>query len=619
MKNLRVQLLLSHLLPVALMVIVMAGGIYNFFRLSHAIDLILRNNYRSVIAAQNMKESLERQDSAATFYLAGQETKARSQYQQNWPKFQSAYNLEAHNITEPGEQQMANAIGRLFPVYRKDIEKLLYASPAMRSQAARSYYFSVLEPLFLRIKSHAQDVLNVNQSAILNADTRARHQAERASRNSILVTVGAFAVALVMVYWTLRASLTPLRSLAMQAEEIGRGHLNQRIALYRSDEIGTLADTFNKMSERLLEARRLGEERLHRAERMSDAALQSLYDPVLVTDSEGRIVYMNPAAEMLFGSNEQAVGGRVAQVIHEPMIAQSVANALTDGGKEPSRDEEYLTLTEGERSSTYRLRATPMHDNEGNLLGSVAVLDDITRLRELDRMKTEFISVASHELRTPVTSLLLSVQLLQEGAAGSLSEDQKQVVLAQSEDLKRLEKLMRDLLDVTRLEAGVAPPVLTSVPPSALVEAALQTVAGPAESAGVRLLAETTQSLPNVEADSGQIVRVLVNLLTNAIRHTPRGGKVTVSLNVHENLIDFGVEDTGSGIPQEYLARIFEPFVQVPGATRGGAGLGLSIAQGIVLGHGGKIAVTSNRNGSSFHFSLKISSKEDLNANDSRG
>lgn len=607
MRNLRVQLLVSHLFLVLLMVVIMVGAIVNFFKLGRSIDRIFKDNYKSVVAAQDMKEALERQDSAATFFLANNIEKARKQYQANWPAFEAAYEIEAHNITEPGEQQMANDIGDQFTAYRHAVERLLYANPPMSTEQARAYYFGTLEPAFLRLKDRAQDVLNLNQAAILHADARAKAEADRASLTSITVTAGAFLLALLFVFWITGASLTPLRSLARQAEEIGLGHLNQRIELQRTDEIGALAVAFNRMTEKLREARRLEEERLHRAERMSDAALESLYDPVVITDGSGRVVHLNRAAEGLFGPDHRGEGRPVAEVVGDTRIVEAVSKAIHQERISASEGEAgFVSLQVDEAARTYRLRATPMRDDDGSLLGAVAVLEDITHLRELDRLKTEFIGVASHELRTPVTSLQLSVQLMAEGVVGELTPAQKEVVTAQQEDLQRLERMMRDLLDMTRLEAGVMPPRFEIVSANELAGSALDAVMAPAEAKHIDLVREVPKNLPEVRADRGQISRVLINLLNNAIRHTPEEGRVTLRARDNsEGGVRFQVEDTGVGIPQEYQTRIFDRFVQVPGATRGGAGLGLSIAQNILQAHGGQITVESEPDhGSTFTFDL---------------
>ncbi|HET6384388.1 MAG TPA: ATP-binding protein [Armatimonadota bacterium] len=605
MQNLRTQLLISHLLLLLLMVGVMTGAVLNFFHLGRSIDRILKNNYKSVIAAQNMEETLERQDSAATFFLAGKSERARLQYEANWPLFRKAYEVEAHNITEPGEQAISDDVGRQFAAYRKAIAKLLYANPPFPAARANDYYFGTLAPAFLRLKQRVQDILDLNQKAIVRGDSQAKAEALRASWMSIAVTGISFFLALFVALRMINAALSPLRALALQTEEIGLGHLNQRIEVKRTDEIGLLASSFNRMAGKLREARRQLEERLRRAERMSDAALESLYDPVIVTDARGEIVHLNRAAEGLFGSAISVAHQPISKVVREQSVLEAVERAIRQERVSAAEGEAGLvSLQAGGSQRVYRLRASPMRESDETLLGAVLVLEDVTHVRELDRLKTEFIGVASHELRTPVTSLLLSVQLLDEGAAGPLTPDQKEIVKAQKEDLQRLAAMMRDLLELTRLEAGVTPPRLEIVPPHELVQGAIQSILPQAEAKGLPLNCNVPENLPCVRADREQITRVLVNLLSNAVRHTNRGS-VSVEASESGGIVVFTIRDTGVGIPKEYLPRIFERFVQVPGATRGGAGLGLSIAQTIIRAHGGTMTAKSKfGEGSAFTFTL---------------
>lgn len=608
-KSLKVQLIFSHLLLVLLMVAVMVGAILNFFSLGRSIDRIFRNNYRSVVAAQQMKDALERIDSSAAFVLAGQRQIARAQYRQNRQKFEKAYYVEAHNITEHGEGKMAGDIGRLFPVYTRNVEKLLYANPPVPIQQARNLYFTILEPQFLHLKQRAQDILDINQAAIIRADQRARAQARNASLRSIAITIIAFLLALFFALRMIRAIRNPILTLASEAEEIGAGNLDQHIDIDRADEIGTLASSFNRMAERLRKARRAQEYQLHLAQRMSDEALTSLYDPVLVTDSKGQIVHMNRAAEGVFGPSDKLIGLSAAEAIQKEEIVREIEGVIARcGGKSPEKEPERVQIQIGNSTRTYYPRATTMCDDDGTLLGAVVVLEDVTHLTELDRMKTEFISVASHELRTPVASLLLAAELLQEGAAGDLTSKQREIVAAQLQDLQRIDNLMRDLLDLTRLELGTTTPHMEIISPRELIKAAVDSVASQAEIKGINLVSDVPGDLPSVRADKSQITRVLVNLLNNAIRHTPSGGHIDVRASIFDGRMAFEVQDTGTGIPKEYLPRIFERFVQVPGATGGGAGLGLSIAQAIIRAHGGDVTVESEiGKGSTFTFTLPMS------------
>ena len=605
MKSLRTQLLTSHLALVALMALVMLGAVANFFRLGQSIDGILRDNYQSVIAAQTMKESLERQDSAATFFLAGQTRKARLQFAKNVPIFKKALAFERSNITEPGEQKVADAIQSDSAKYQADVQKLL---DGQTNGAA--FYFAELEPLFLKIKGEAQQVLEINQAAIVRADERAKRDARQGAWIGAAMTLAALGLALWFARRAINSALTPLLALVQEAEQVGAGHLNRSIELRRDDEIGLLARAFNDMTVKLREAKREQETRLHRAQKMSDAALENLFDPVLVTDATRTLVHLNKAAQGLFGPAQKLSGLPLAQAIGEPKIVAAIERAIVSGQTSAEEGEAALVSIQngekdGETTRIYRLRATPMRDDE-TILGAALVLEDVTHLQSLDRLKTEFIGVASHELRTPVTSLLLSAQLLEEGAVGPLSPDQREVVAAQREDLARLDALLRDLLDMTKLEAGAIPPRFEWVSPRELVEGASRSLAAPAREKGVSVQTFSRADLPLVRADRVQIGRVLSNLLNNALRHTPQGGEIKIEAEPRENQVVFRVRDNGEGIPGEFLNRIFERFAQVPGATRGGAGLGLPISQTILSTHGGQIRVQSEpKRGSTFEFELE--------------
>ncbi|HEX8463214.1 MAG TPA: ATP-binding protein [Abditibacterium sp.] len=608
MKSLRTQLLASHLALVALMALVMLGAVANFFRLGASIDTILRDNLKSAVAAQKMKESLERQDSAATFFLAGQTERARAQWRRNVPIFEQNLEIERNNITETGEKAVADAIASGFPPYKADVADLF--NTARDSNAARAFYFSRLEPQFLKLKSQSQRILDINQAAIVRANERAKSQARSGALIGVAMTLAALGLAIVFARAAINSALTPLLALVQEAEQIGAGHLNRKIELRRDDEIGLLATAFNGMTERLRVARQKEQQRLHRAQQMSDAALENLFDPVLVTDATGTIVHLNKAAQGVFGPVSQLSGQLVSRVIHDLKIAAAIEGAIRQETTSAEEGEAgFVTLGEAEKARVYRLRATPMRDDE-TLLGAALVLEDVTHLRALDRLKTEFISVASHELRTPVTSLLLSAQLLDEGAVGELSEDQKEVVRAQREDLARLDALLRDLLDMTKLEAGATPPRFEWIAPRELIQTAARGVQSEANAKQIHLGTFSRDDLPLVRADRLQIGRVLTNLLNNAIRHTPESGEIRLEAALKDGKVEFRVCDSGAGIPPQYLERIFERFAQVPGATRGGAGLGLPISQTIVSAHGGVIRVESEEGkGSTFEFELEAQSE----------
>lgn len=489
----------------------------------------------------------------------------------------------------------------------RELGKTIFGSERLTVQPGSSEFLrGTIRPLLNRMRTQAAELRRANEAQVIQGYEGAKRAATAATWRTVVVTLLALIVAALLGLRLVQKALAPLALLARKAESIAAGDFDGKVEIPRKDEIGALADSFDAMAMKLAEVRRSEVRRLQRAEQMSDAALESLYDPVVVTDAHSRIVHLNPAAQSLFGKAPASPRRPVDEHIPDRRIVRAIDNAISGKAPIPSEDEAtMMTIKVGEDDRTYRLRATPMKNEDGQLLGSVTVLEDITHLRVLDRMKTEFIGVASHELRTPVTSLLLANQLLLEGAIGELTSEQREVVQTQQEDLNRLEKLMRDLLDVTRLEAGSLPPRMDPVAPKELARGPMSTMRPQAKRKGVRLIEDIPADLPEVRAERMQIGRVLTNLIVNAIRHTQPEGEVLVRAYASENEVTFLIVDTGEGIPQDYLEHIFDRFVQVPGATQGGAGLGLSIAQNIVKSHGGKMSVDSEiGTGSTFRFTL---------------
>jgi len=347
--------------------------------------------------------------------------------------------------------------------------------------------------------------------------------------------------------------------------------------------------------------------RLMMAQQTTEAAIDSLYDSFIVTDGEGLVTKLNPAAEEIFGSERENTGKHIGDVARDVRIAGAVAEAIES--QRPVAGEgmsSVLPLAVDGSERAFRLRTTPMRDNGSRLLGAVTLLEDITHLREIDRLKSEFIANASHELRTPLTSVQMGVHLLLEGAAGDLNDKQTEVLSACREDCERLDKLMRDLLDLSRIEAGESQPELNTVKTREFIVNVTEDLRPRVESKGLAFNVLISVGLPDVFIDGSQIERVLGNLVVNAIRYTKQG-EIRIAAEPRGSYVAISVSDTGTGIPQEYLPHIFDKFVQVPGTTTGGAGLGLAISRLIVEAHGGQISVQSEiGQGSTFTFTLPV-------------
>jgi len=599
--KLRTKLLVGYLGFVLALGVLGAWSAQTLRKMSSVAGRIIAENYDSVVAAETMKESLERLDSAALFELTGQHERAIRQATEHRARFNAAFEKARGNITEIGEADVIAAIGRGRDDYLKRLDEFLRAS------SKRSVdYFQELEPRFGAVKDDCDRLLNLNQEAMRRKAEEASQTAQRWFFYTLALTTS---LVIIGVAGALRLSntiLAPVRELTAAITRVAAGDLDAVVHVESGDEIGRLADGFNRMAERIRELRRSDLGKLLVAQQTTEAAIDSLYDPVIVTDSDGRVTRTNPAAERLFGPREATTGKPIELVARDLRIAQAVTDVLRS--ERPVGSESAGTVlpwaVDGARRA-FRLRSTPMRDADDRLVGAVTLLEDVTHLSEISRLKSEFIAAASHELRTPLTSLQMGIHLLFEGSLGPLTERQQRVVQVCRDDATRLDRLMRELLDLSKIESGDTAPVRAPVSASSLAHDAAESVRMQAEARQVQLAIDAPLELPQVLADRQQIQRVIVNLLTNAIRATPAGGTITVRGVQRDEEVAFSVIDTGAGIPREYLSRIFEPFVQVPHAPQGASGLGLAIARRIVEAHGGRLTVQSEPGrGSAFTFTV---------------
>jgi NtrC-family two-component system sensor histidine kinase KinB len=281
-----------------------------------------------------------------------------------------------------------------------------------------------------------------------------------------------------------------------------------------------------------------------------------------------------------------------------------------ESGKPPTIEEKenvFIVEREGTRRH-YQFSIAPVYGKKGFLIGVVLLFRDVTRLAELDRLKSEFVMTASHELRTPLTSIGMSIDLLLEGATKKLGEKEQQLLFAAHEDVQRLKVFVNNLLDLSKIEAGKMEMELSSIPIRALFEKVVTAFKNQSEEKAVDLSFNAPDKVPNVKADDTKITWVLTNLISNALRYTPSGGHIKLSAESFGPSVQISVSDDGPGIPYEYQSKIFDKFVQVKSDKAvGGSGLGLAICKEVVRAHGGTIWVDSvPGSGSTFTFTLPI-------------
>jgi PAS domain S-box-containing protein len=337
--------------------------------------------------------------------------------------------------------------------------------------------------------------------------------------------------------------------------------------------------------------------------RKTDRIIDEITDGVIVTDVTGKILLINPAAQMLLGNMRQAIPTDLSEVAHIPHLQEIFQNPAEAATKE-------VKVDDPAHRSPRALKATavPLKDERGDLLGKVAVLHDITRFKEVDRLKSEFISQVSHELRTPLTSIKGYIDNLRDGIAGALKEKQVNYLDRMSQNADHLVCLINDLLDVSRIESGKMALNLTTLSLRDLVAEVINDLRPIAAEKQLEVIVKMFEVDSRIRGDHAKLEQVITNLLDNAIKYTPPGGRITITIQQDEQFLKTSVKDTGIGIPSEKQSRIFERFYRIEQASSSngkGTGLGLYIAKNLLEMHGAQIWVTSEvGKGSEFSFIL---------------
>jgi len=588
----------------ALLIIILVIGMQSILSLSRlgvSIDVILRENFRSVIACQEMKEALERIDSGILFVLLGHEREGDELIRDNQAAFEKSLQAELGNITLPAEGEKAARLRDLFRQYETDLKGVV--DPALPADLRNQAYFTDLLPLFGQIKSQADEIVQMNQKSMTDANDRARRSAESARRRMyVLLSVGT-ALAVVFIFFTRRWILRPIHRLIRSADEIRRGNLDLVVASDSRDEIGHLSEAFNVMAASLREFRRTDQAKLLRIQRATQQAFDSLPDAIAVIDAEGKVEVATESARTVFGLKPGVAVGDLPF----GWMADLCRDARQEGRPASLEGQRSIQQFVKGEERYYRPEAVPILDNERLTTGVILVLKDVTQLRQQDEIKRGVVRTVSHQLNTPLTAVRMAIHLLLGEKVGALNEKQVELLMSAREDSDRLHDILNSLLDLSRFEAGKARMEFQALSPRAIVMDAVESFSRTAQDRGVALQTDVPGDLPDVWVDTTRIGHVFSNLLTNALKHTSAGGRIALTAEADDAWVRFHVSDTGEGIPAAFLSRVFEPFFRVPGRrNETGAGLGLAILKDIVEAHGGTVGVESSEGkGSSFAFTLR--------------
>jgi PAS domain S-box-containing protein len=402
--------------------------------------------------------------------------------------------------------------------------------------------------------------------------------------------------------------IKPIIEFTDKVRSISNKKYSERINITSENELGILARTFNKMAAKLEEFDKSNIELLIAEKKRAEAIVKSMVDGIFVLNENYEILMVNKIGEELLGMFEESIKGRSAfEIARKNNLVENLLQGIDSGGaawKAPN----YLRIFYKNKEEFY-LKETVKVTDENKILGYIIILKNVTGFKELDEIKSGFVATVSHELKTPLAAINMSLRLLQDKRIGTLNEEQKRLSQSMKEEVSRLLKMINELLNLSKIESGGEIYRLQDISVEELLDAAVTPMLMQIEQNRIKFEMHVEPNIPKLKIDANKIAWVIINLLNNAVRYTR--SEITLNVKTENGFVKFCIKDNGVGIKPEFIDKIFHKFVQVSRtnveSTNRGVGLGLAIAKEFVEAHKGKIWVKSEVDkGSEFCFTIPL-------------
>lgn len=578
--KIKVKLLLSIGLLFAMIALLTIIGIFFINKLSNDTNNILTANYNTIDYCRQMLISLN-EDIA--------NTKSQTNFQLNLAKQQA-------NITEAGEKQLTQKLASDFQTF------IQFPSD------------SALKKI---IQTDITDIMLLNMQAIQQKSKVAENTAKTSIFWISISGTVCFMIALI-IWFNLPGNIAdPIKELTESIKDIAAKNYSRRVHFEKHNEFGELASAFNTMAEKLEEYKASNIEKLMVEKKRIETLINNMHDPVIGLDENKSVLFMNDIALKITGlAAENVIGKPISEIaVHNDLVRALIQDLFAVANTEIKTKSAPLKIYADNKESYFEkemipIEIVPTGEKAEKHIGDVILLRNITPYKELDFAKTNFIATVSHELKTPISSIQMSVQLLENKQMGELNKEQAELVESIKEDAGRLINITKELLNLTQVESGGIQ--LNIVPSNAqeIISYAVNANKAAAEQKQIKLAINIPDNLPKVLADTEKTSWVLSNLISNAIRYSYENSNVFVNVVPENGKIKFSVKDTGQGISSEYISKIFNPYFRIPGTKKEGTGLGLSISKEFIEAQGGLIFVKSELGGgSTFLFTLNAYSE----------
>ena len=601
-KSVKFRLILIFIVILSTLTLSNLWAIFNFKVLNNTVEKIFDSNYKSIAAAQQMESIIERQDSLQLSYLSTKDQKYIDAFIKAEKEFQNFLKQAKNNVTEKGEKDFVSELDTSYNSYINTFYKFL-----AKENLQTEYYFSEIFPKFEKIKSTCKNLLELNQNAMILKRKEADITTKKASFLMITLTI----IMTFLIIHSTKKILYQFNIFIDKIKKISGKDYSQKIPLNMDKEFNKLGLAFNQMTKQLDIYKQMDIEKILNEKSKAEAIVESISDGIIVTDMNNNIILVNEAAEKIFNIKEQDVLDRqFLEGINNPKIFDSIQEVLKNKNLKSSLKQIEISLASNNKKMYCKVYVSSISKNNENI-GVITLLQDITKSKEIDKMKTEFIATVSHEFKTPLTSIGMSVDLLSADKDINSNPMHKDLIRIIKEEKERMVYLIKDLLDLSKIETGKGQIKLENCKLKSILENSIEDLKNYCDEQEAEVTLENIDENLSVYADPSKISLVIKNLISNAVKYRKENVKPKILIDIikKSNNVIVSVKDNGRGIPQDYLEKIFEKFIQVKVSNDGkieGTGLGLSICKGIIKAHNGEIWVESTVDkGSTFYFSLK--------------
>jgi len=557
-----------------LIIVLSVIGATQINRLAADTENILVANYHTLDYARMMSNALDNMDTDPT---------ARE-------RFEKALKRQKTNLTEVGEPELTQKLDNHYRSFLKTPDD---------------------DNLPKLIRSDLDEITKLNMEAIRRKSEIAENTAGNATWWIIVTGAACFLIAFLLLIKLPGNIADPIRELTQRIGEIANKRYEQRVDFENHNEFGQLAKAFNIMASKLQEYNETNLAKLLFEKKRIDTLINNMHDPVIGLDENKKVIFANHRALHILGLKQgDAIGKSATDISLNNDLMRTLMRDLPDGKNITQTEDRPLKIFADDKESYFEKEVvdiviTPTGESVRRPIGHVIILRNITKLKELDFAKTNFIATVSHELKTPISSIKMSVQLLENESTGPMNAEQKQLVDGIKDDSVRLLNITGELLNLAQVETGNIQLNIQKSSPYVICRYAIDAVRIQAEHKRILIESRLEKSLPEIKADSEKTAWVLINFLTNAIRYSPEQSTIVVSASRADGYVQFSVTDQGKGIESRYTQKIFDRYFQIPGSNKTGTGLGLAISKEFIEAQGGIIGVQSEIGmGSRFYFEL---------------